>query len=97
MDVTIYEALGVVATGVTPHVSGLRSPGTIDHALGIRGSGDGFAIVGRAAVNPFADHLAWEHAGGAVVRFDGPADGVLIERLPSDAEQAAFLCGLGER
>lgn len=94
-------ALAAGTSGGAPtwiaYVSGQRQSGTIDHALGIRASGDGFVIVGREAVNPFVDEFAWEAAGGTPVRFDGPPDDVLIERLPDDAEQAAFLRGLGER
>jgi hypothetical protein len=75
------------------YVSGLRDPDgrRIDHALSIADVDGRLLIVGREAVNPFADTLQWEPAGGTPLRFDEPPDEVQIERLPLDEAHARFL------
>lgn len=77
----------------TAYVSGLRSAKgrRIDHALSIAEVDGRLLIVGREAVNPFADTLAWEAADGAPRRLDGPPDEVRVERLPLDEAHARFL------
>ena len=94
------RALFAIAAGVSggqdmwkAYVSGLRDPDgrRIDHALSIAGVDGRLLIVGQEAVNPFADTLQWEPAGGTPLRFDEPPDEVQIERLPLDEAHARFL------
>jgi hypothetical protein len=82
--------------GWKAYVSGLRDPDgrRIDHALSIADVDGRLLIVGREAVNPFADTLEWEVAGGTPLRFDGPPGEARIERLPLDEAHARFLQGL---
>lgn len=69
-----------------PDVAGRR----LGTALSIAEVDGHLRIVGQAAINPFADTIEWELAGGAPHPASQPT-GVRIERLPSDPEHADFL------
>jgi hypothetical protein len=64
----------------------------IANALLVKQTGDGLRITGRAAVDPFADELVFEPAGGEAVDL-GAAEHPTIFQEPTAARHAAFLRG----
>jgi hypothetical protein len=74
------------------YVSAMHSAAgaSIDQVLSILDVDGRLLVVGRRAVDPFADHLEWEDAGGTPVELDRVAQ-VRIERLPLDPQHAQFL------